>query len=188
MRWLIVLFGLAGLAAVINACPRREFPTKTAAEKAAEAPVDYPSNDASAIDLGTEQPQAKIDGPQQDMQLKPDTPGMPAGWPPELPQYPGSTVKSVSTRTDQGELTMTILLFSDDKPQQGLDYYAQKAKAAGYTVQLEMSTQDGGGTATYDSPAWRFSVTCGLQDKRGSTISLLAVKHADAPPPPASTK
>jgi len=65
--------------------------------------------------------------------------GMPEGWPASLPQYPGSTVvSSVAADTPEGE-GFQVMLHTSDAPEAVAEFYLEKAEAAGYKKQAEVS-------------------------------------------------
>jgi hypothetical protein len=68
---------------------------------------------------------------------------MPAGWPKEVPQYPGSKVlASTSTDSTKGKQFM-LLLETPDAVDAVLGYYDGKLTGAGYKKTAEIAKEDG---------------------------------------------
>jgi hypothetical protein len=95
---------------------------------------------------------------------------LPAEWPAELPQYPGSTVE-MSQRIDTPEgAQFSVTLKTSDSKEQVVAFYSEKAKAAGYKEVGSMSIEETS-QQFYESDRHTFMVTCNAEE--GATIATL---------------
>ena len=83
---------------------------------------------------------------------------MPEGWPEELPKFPNSTIRSsVGSETPQGK-AFHIAFHSSATPKDVVDFYNEKAEAAGYKKLRDMEAPEGF-TVFYESETHGFVVT-----------------------------
>ncbi len=98
---------------------------------------------------------------------------MPEGWPAELPKYPGSTILS-STRQEADEgVAFHVMLHTSATAAEVADFYAKKAKAAGFSQMNKTETPDGF-SLYYDSETRGFAVTA-IADDDGCDVALQLV-------------
>ena len=92
---------------------------------------------------------------------------IPAGWPPEFPQYPGSNViASHSTGDDEGRM-MGVSMTTKDAPEQVIQYYEDKAASAGYK-QTSTYTANEMVNNQYSGPELLFVITVSREDNETS--------------------
>lgn len=83
---------------------------------------------------------------------------MPEGWPEELPKFPNSTIiSSVGTETPEGK-AYHVAFHSSATPQDVVDFYNEKAEAAGYKKLRDMEMPEGHSVA-YESDSYAFMLT-----------------------------
>jgi hypothetical protein len=68
---------------------------------------------------------------------------MPAGWPKEVPQYPGSKVLAQSSTDSTKGKQFVLLLETPDAVDKVLGFYDGKLSAAGFKKTAEMTKEDG---------------------------------------------
>lgn len=104
---------------------------------------------------------------------------LPEGWPAGLPQYPGSTISNVTRSAQGGRVVTTVVLSTGDQPASILSFYDDKAKAAGFEKKVSISSQNGGGTTTYEGPQSTFGVSVERRSEdKSTTVSLMLSLHA----------
>lgn len=135
MRTILIL-ALAAVAVLVCGCQQ-------AAEKAAEKAIEAQSGGQVSADISGSKVTVT------DRETGTETvmgagAKMPEGWPASMPQYPGSTVmQSMSQNAEEGKV-LHVMMSTQDSPKAVLDFYKEKAAAAGYKVMTESSLPEGG--------------------------------------------
>jgi DNA-binding NarL/FixJ family response regulator len=132
----ILILVLAAMAVMVFGCQK-------AAEKAAEKMIEAQSGGKVSADIsgGKVTVTDKETGAESVVGTGAK---MPEGWPASMPQYPGSTVmQSVTQDAPEGKM-LHVMMTTQDSPKAVLDFYKEKAKAAGYKVMTESSLPEGG--------------------------------------------
>ena len=166
MRTILIL-ALIVLAAMLFGCQK-------AAEKAAEKMVEAQSGGRISADIsgGDVTVTDKETGAKMTMG---EHAAMPEGWPADMPQYPGSTVLQSMTQDSPQGKHLHVMLHTQDSPKTVLDYYKEKAVAAGYKVVVESSLEEGG-MVVFESASSSVHVNA-MTSEGGSDIVM------DATPP-----
>jgi hypothetical protein len=168
MRWILIVLVLLLALAAVSGCPRGQ---GSVAEKVKEQPGEPVVGKRG--ETGAKTPETKSDA----------TPGkpaevpaaaMPAEWPADLPQYPGSTITAATSRSENGGVFVALMLKTNDSPDKVLKYYDEKALAAGLRQLKQLPLPAGGGSVTYESDAATFSVeTSQITGETSTHVSLI---------------
>jgi hypothetical protein len=90
---------------------------------------------------------------------------IPEDWPESLPQYPGSTLEMSQRYESDGELFMSLTLYSKDPGSMIFRFYDEKAVNGGFTRVMQHQSS-GLGSARYVSDEWNFSLTYAPEEGR----------------------
>ena len=100
---------------------------------------------------------------------------MPEGWPAELPKYPNSTIiSSMGSESPQGKV-YHVTFHTSATPQDVVDFYNEKAEAAGYKKLRDLEMPEGHSIA-YESGSYGFMVTALVADDGCDATLQLAPK------------
>jgi len=136
-----IVLGIAVLLLLVLAASCQQAARKSA-ESAAERAVETASGGKVSADINGETVKITEKETGRESVVKTGQ-GMPEGWPASLPQYPGSTVvSSVATDTPEGK-AFQVMLHTTDTSEAVAKFYLQKAEAAGFKKQTEVTRPEG---------------------------------------------
>jgi hypothetical protein len=160
MRVFACLLLLLSAAAILAGCPKaREKVADKVAERAGERAIQERTGQTAEVDVNRGAKTVSVTGEEGKHQgVTGPAATLPADWPKELPAYPDAEIIHSATNQLNGKPELTVDLRTRDSTAQVLAYYADQAKAAGYTPKEKKEFDDGSFVA-YEAATKRFSVT-----------------------------
>ena len=168
MRWFLIVLATVFALAAVSGCPRGQSSVAENVKEQPGEPVVGKRGESSAKTPGTNTdatPAPQAESPAA---------AIPAGWPAELPQYPGSEITAATSRNEAGELFVALMLKTGDSPDKVLKYYDEKALAAGFKQKEQLPLPAGSGSVNYERDGASFSVEVSqFTNETTSHVSLI---------------
>jgi len=179
----IMLIAAAGLL-VLAGCNRL---AEKAGERVAERAMERATGEKVDVDVTKDGATITRDEDGSVTTLGADA-KLPAGWPDEVPVYPGAELIAATEVNEEGNQGFNLGLKTADAGEDVLAFYRDKMTAAGYKEQLS-HTSDGMGTIHFASDEWLLNVGVGReQDGKTGIMMMLSTHDFEVSNEPESTQ